>query len=71
MSEIQYIVDAQGNRTAVILPIDEYEELIAERQESAEEEADLDRRLGLAMREAEGSPEVSESEVMELLRGGS
>lgn len=71
MSEIQYITDAKGNRTAVILPINEYEELLAEHFESPEEEAELDRRFGLALEEAEGGPTVAESEVTELLRSDS
>jgi len=71
MSDIRYITDANGNRTAVILPINEYEELLAEHYESPEEEAELDRRFALALEEAEGSPAAAESDVMELLRSDS
>jgi hypothetical protein len=68
MSDIQYITDAKGKRTAGILPINEYEDLLAERYESPDEEAELERRFVLALEEAEGGPAVAESEVMELLR---
>lgn len=44
---IQYVTDANGEKTAVILPLDEYEELLADHHVTrvAEETKDEPRRL--------------------------
>jgi hypothetical protein len=55
-SNAQFIVDSQGERTAVILPISEYEELLA----------DLDDLAAVAERSKE--PTASMNEVMTRLK---
>ena len=53
---VQYITDAEGNKTAVILPLEEYEELIA------------DLHLERVARESRDEPRRPFSEVVEELR---
>jgi hypothetical protein len=72
MSELQYITDTNGQRTAVILSIEEYEELVADmrlRDIDASGEEEEDRLLAKAMELSEDSPEVSREEVFAALRG--
>jgi hypothetical protein len=52
MTEIQYITDSQGHKTAAILPIDEYEEFLA----------DLD--VANAVKESKGEPIRDLEEVL-------
>jgi hypothetical protein len=61
MTELQYIVDAQGQRTAVILPIEEYEALIA-----GLEEVD-DPEMVSAIDEAQNSPRVTLDRLIQLV----
>lgn len=75
MSELQYITDTNGQRTAVILSIEEYEELLADihlRNDDAESgidsEEEEDLLLARAMQLSEDSPEVSREEVFAALR---
>ncbi len=71
MSEHQYITDANGQRTAVILSIEEYEELLADTR-SANADADSDEEedtlLARLMELSENSPKVSREEVFAALR---
>jgi len=52
MTEVQYITDSKGHKTAVILPIDEYEEFLA----------DLD--VANAVRDRKGEPLRDLEEVL-------
>jgi len=58
MTNVQYVTDAQGHKTAVILPIDEFEELLedlhfaeAAREQHGDQSRDFDDVLK-EMREA-------------------
>ncbi len=62
MTEVQYITDANGQRTGVILPIEEYEAIIL----NSIEEVD-DPELAEAMDKANDSPTVTRKEVFALL----
>ena len=62
MTEVQYITDANGQRTGVILSIEEYEAIMLN---SIEEVDDPD--LLQAMDEANDSPTVTREEVFALL----
>ncbi len=53
---IQYVTDAEGHKTAVILPIEEYEEMME------------DLHLGRVARESLDEPRRPFSEVVEELR---
>ena len=53
---VQFVTDAEGNKTAVILPIDEYEELME------------DLHLARVARESRGEPRRPFKEVVEELR---
>ena len=46
MNEVQYVTDSAGNKTAVIVPIDDYEEFLEDRyfNRAAEENKDEPRR---------------------------
>lgn len=63
MSELHYITDTKGQRTAVILPIEEYETILANMGIDEIE----DPELLTAMEEAKGSPMVSREHVFEIL----
>jgi PHD/YefM family antitoxin component YafN of YafNO toxin-antitoxin module len=67
MSDVQYVTDANGRRTAVIVSIEEYEAL-TESYETPEAEAELDRRFAKILEDSEDSPTVSRDEVMAILR---
>ena len=56
MTNVQYITDAQGHKTAVILPIEDYEEMLE------------DLHFGAAVRESENEPTRSFDEVVTELR---
>jgi len=45
-----YLIDEQGNRLAVLLPLDEYEELVAAASES-EPDPDTGRKLKKSLRQ--------------------
>jgi hypothetical protein len=53
---VQYVTDAKGERTAVILPIDEYEELLE------------DLHLARVAEETKGEPRRPFNDVVEELR---
>lgn len=53
---VQFVTDADGNKTAVILPIEEYEELME------------DLHLSRVARESKDEPRRPFSEVVEELR---
>ena len=53
---VQYVTDAEGQKTAVILPIEEYEEMME------------DLHLGRVARESIDEPRRPFSEVVEELR---
>jgi PHD/YefM family antitoxin component YafN of YafNO toxin-antitoxin module len=53
---VQFVTDADGNKTAVILPIEEYEELME------------DLHLARVARESKDEPRRPFSEVVEELR---
>jgi len=53
---VQFVTDAEGHRSAVILPIEEYEEMIE------------DLHLGRATRESKAEPRRPFEEVVEELR---
>lgn len=55
---VQYATDAEGNKTAVILPIEEYEELME------------DLHLSRVARERRDEPRRAFTEVVEELRSG-
>jgi len=53
---LQYIIDTEGHRTAVILPIEDYEEMME------------DLEMGRAAREAKSEPRRPFEEVVKELR---
>lgn len=53
---VQYVTDAEGQKTAVIVPIDEYEELLE------------DLHLGRVARESRDEPRRPFAEVVEEMR---
>jgi hypothetical protein len=53
---IQYVTDAGGNRTAVILPIEDYEDMIE------------DLYIGRAARESKGEPRRPFDDVVREMR---
>jgi len=53
---VQFITDGEGNKTAVILPIDEYEEMIE------------DLQMGQVARESKDEPRRPFAELVEELR---
>ena len=53
---LQYITDAEGHKTAVIVPVDEYEELLE------------DLHLGRVARESKGEERRPFAEVVEDMR---
>lgn len=65
MSNVQYITDANGQRTAVILPIEQYEEILSNLHRIVGEEEDSE--LVEAMEESENSPTVSREEIFKTL----
>jgi PHD/YefM family antitoxin component YafN of YafNO toxin-antitoxin module len=52
----QFVADAEGHKTAVILPIEEYEEMME------------DSEIGRAAREGKGQPRLSFDDVVKELR---
>lgn len=56
MQNVQYTTDAEGHKTAVILPIDEYEEMLE------------DLHFGEVARESEDEPRRNFNEVIRELR---
>ena len=54
--EVQFVTDEEGNRTAVILPIEEYEEMLE------------DLHLGRVARESRDEPRRPFADVVEELR---
>jgi hypothetical protein len=73
MTEVQYITDAKGERTAVILPIDEYREIMERIRVEVDSENievsddDVDIRLAKIMELSKDSPEVSRNTVFAAL----
>ena len=53
---VQFIVDSDGNRTAVVLPLDEYEEMLE------------DLHIGRAARESKDEPRRPFSEIVDEMR---
>ncbi len=53
---LQFVTDADGHKTAVILPIEEYEEMME------------DLHLGRVARESKGEPRRPFTDVLEELR---
>lgn len=58
MTNVQYITDAQGHKTAVILPIEEYEEILE------------DLHFGEVARESIGEPKRDFDELVKEMREG-
>ena len=56
VKNVQYITDAEGHKTAVILPIEEYEEMME------------DLHLGRVARESRDQPRRSFLEIVEEMR---
>ena len=54
--DVQFIIDAEGRKTAVILPIEEYEEMLE------------DLHLGRVARESKDEPRRPFAEVVEEMR---
>ncbi len=54
--DVQFIIDAEGRKTAVILPIEEYEEMLE------------DLHLGRVARESKNEPRRPFAEVVEEMR---
>lgn len=54
--EVQFVTDAEGNKTGVILPIEDYEEMME------------DLHLGRVTRESKNEPRRPFSEVVEEMR---
>ena len=54
--DVQFIIDAEGRKTAVILPIEEYEEMLE------------DLHLGRVARESKNQPRRPFAEVVEEMR---
>ena len=55
-NNVQFVTDAEGHKTAVILPIEEYEEMME------------DLHMGRAARESKGEPRRPFAEVVKELR---
>ena len=55
---VQYVTDAEGHKTAVILPIEEYEDMLE------------DLHMGRVARESRDEPRRPFAEVVEELRAG-
>lgn len=55
---IQFVTDVEGNKTAVILPLEEYEEMLE------------DLHMGQAARESKDEPRRPFAELVEELRAG-
>lgn len=58
MTNVQYITDAQGHKTAVILPIEEYEEMLE------------DLHFGEVARESISEPKRDFNELLREMREG-
>jgi PHD/YefM family antitoxin component YafN of YafNO toxin-antitoxin module len=56
MTNVQYITDAEGHKTAVILPIEDYEEMLE------------DLHFGEVARESKDEPKRNFTEVLEEMR---
>ncbi len=56
LKDVQFVIDAEGHKTAVILPIEEYEEMME------------DLHLGRVARESKGEQRRPFKEVVEELR---
>ncbi len=56
MTEMQYITDAHGHKTAVILPIEDYEEML------------VDLQMGEIARESDDEPTRDFEEVLKQMR---
>jgi hypothetical protein len=56
VKNVQFITDSEGHRTAVVIPIDEYEEMLE------------DLHLGRVARESVSEPRRPFSEVVEEMR---
>jgi hypothetical protein len=56
MTNVQYITDAAGHKTAVILPIEDYEEMLE------------DLHFGEVARESKDEPKRDFNEVLEEMR---
>ena len=56
MQNVQYVTDAEGHKTAVILPIDEYEEMLE------------DLHFGQVARDSEAEPSRDFADVINELR---
>ena len=56
MTNVQYITDAEGHKTAVILPIEDYEEMLE------------DLHFGKVARESKNEPKRDFNEVLEEMR---
>ena len=56
MTNVQYITDAAGHKTAVILPIEDYEEMLE------------DLHFGEVARESKGEPKRDFAKVLEEMR---
>jgi PHD/YefM family antitoxin component YafN of YafNO toxin-antitoxin module len=55
---VQFVTDAEGNKTAVILPLEEYEELLE------------DLHMGEVARESKDEPRRPFAELVDELRAG-
>ena len=55
---VQFVTDVEGNKTAVILPLEEYEEMLE------------DLHMGQAARESKDEPRRPFAELVEELRAG-
>ena len=67
MTEVQYITDANGHRTGVILPIEEYEDLVGA-SETPEEEAEVDEKFCRILESSDTAARVSFDDVLTALR---
>lgn len=66
MASVQFVTDSKGQRTAVILPIEDFEAMVANFERFVDEVDDPD--LATAMKEAENSPRVPLEHVLDALR---
>ena len=66
MASVQFVTDSKGQRTAVIVPLEEFEAMVANFERFVEEVDDPD--LTVAMKESENSPRVPLERVLEALR---
>lgn len=57
MQNVQYITDASGDKTAVIVPIEDYEEMLE------------DLHFGKIVRESKDEPKRDFNEFLEEMRG--